>query len=249
MSADDLAQALRSLEEARREADRVWASQPAAPRLRACFGEREEDYQRLVERIARVAGTAIPALIEGEPGHGLALVALAIHQTGGRDRPFVVVHGGQGWRGPSGLRRSWDEVFGKAKGGSLLATHIDILPRADQAALLERLSPEGPRLLVTATQDLGTADHVLPELHQRLSVLRLRLTQPGAPAKDTTQTAESLEDAERRIIAARLAAFAWQQQQTADSLGIDRKTLYRKIRRYGLGESGGPGPPDITHVR
>ena len=45
---------------------------------------------------------------------------------------------------------------------------------------------------------------------------------------------ESLAQAERRLILARLEALGWRQQQTADSLGIDRKTLYRKIRRYGL---------------
>ncbi len=46
--------------------------------------------------------------------------------------------------------------------------------------------------------------------------------------------APTLEELERRWITERLEALDWHQVRTAHSLGIDRKTLYRKIRRYGL---------------
>ena len=43
-----------------------------------------------------------------------------------------------------------------------------------------------------------------------------------------------LDELERRIVAGRLAAHGWRQAETADSLRIDRKTLWRKIREWGL---------------
>ena len=38
----------------------------------------------------------------------------------------------------------------------------------------------------------------------------------------------------KRFIEARLKTLDWHQKKTATSLGIDRKTLYRKIREFGL---------------
>jgi len=44
----------------------------------------------------------------------------------------------------------------------------------------------------------------------------------------------SIESLERRHIVRVLEDFAWNQTQAAKALGIDRVTLYHKIRRYGL---------------
>ncbi len=44
----------------------------------------------------------------------------------------------------------------------------------------------------------------------------------------------SLRDIERLVIDERLRLHGWRQTETAKSLGIDRKTLYRKIKEYGL---------------
>ncbi|OGC02099.1 MAG: hypothetical protein A3G35_09880 [candidate division NC10 bacterium RIFCSPLOWO2_12_FULL_66_18] len=44
----------------------------------------------------------------------------------------------------------------------------------------------------------------------------------------------TLEDLERDYIAAVLQRTKWHQIRTAAILGIDRRTLYRKIRRYGI---------------
>ena len=56
----------------------------------------------------------------------------------------------------------------------------------------------------------------------------------GAGDDEQAETGPSLAEVERQLIADRLRTLGWHQQLTADSLGIDRKTLYRKIRRYGL---------------
>ncbi|HEX8986115.1 MAG TPA: sigma-54 dependent transcriptional regulator [Bryobacteraceae bacterium] len=57
----------------------------------------------------------------------------------------------------------------------------------------------------------------------------LGLARPAEGADDL-----SIESLERRHIVRVLEDFAWNQTQAAKALGIDRVTLYHKIRRYGL---------------
>jgi transcriptional regulator with GAF, ATPase, and Fis domain len=71
----------------------------------------------------------------------------------------------------------------------------------------------------------------------------------SAPAVDVEELAAStlsLRDVERAIIEGRLRSLHWHQKKTAASLGIDRKTLYRKIREFGLAidASGALAPPE-----
>jgi transcriptional regulator of acetoin/glycerol metabolism len=57
----------------------------------------------------------------------------------------------------------------------------------------------------------------------------LAIAKPSEGADDLT-----IEALERRHIVRVLEDFAWNQTQAAKALGIDRVTLYHKIRRYGL---------------
>jgi transcriptional regulator of acetoin/glycerol metabolism len=57
----------------------------------------------------------------------------------------------------------------------------------------------------------------------------LAITKPAEGADDL-----SIETLERRHIVRVLEDFAWNQTQASKALGIDRVTLYHKIRRYGL---------------
>jgi two-component system response regulator HydG len=57
----------------------------------------------------------------------------------------------------------------------------------------------------------------------------LAMTRPAEGAEDLT-----IDTLERRHIIRVLEDFAWNQTQAAKALGIDRVTLYHKIRRYGL---------------
>ena len=52
---------------------------------------------------------------------------------------------------------------------------------------------------------------------------------------------KALEEPERQIILAALEANAWNRQKTADQLAINRTTLYKKIKHYGLEELGQAG--------
>jgi DNA-binding NtrC family response regulator len=45
---------------------------------------------------------------------------------------------------------------------------------------------------------------------------------------------EALQEPERQILLAALEANGWNRQQTADQLQINRTTLYKKIKQYGL---------------
>jgi len=45
---------------------------------------------------------------------------------------------------------------------------------------------------------------------------------------------EALREPERRILMRALTANGWNRQRTADQLGINRTTLYKKMRVLGL---------------
>ena len=45
---------------------------------------------------------------------------------------------------------------------------------------------------------------------------------------------QALEGPERQIILEVLEAHAWTRQETAETLGINRTTLYKKMKRLGL---------------
>jgi len=52
---------------------------------------------------------------------------------------------------------------------------------------------------------------------------------------------EALEEPEKQIILAALQANDWNRQKTAEVLGINRTTLYKKIKHFGLEEYGQAG--------
>jgi DNA-binding NtrC family response regulator len=60
----------------------------------------------------------------------------------------------------------------------------------------------------------------------------------AGPADDETYRPDSLkralEDPEKRIIERALRANNWNRQVTAQVLEINRTTLYKKMKRYGL---------------
>jgi DNA-binding NtrC family response regulator len=63
----------------------------------------------------------------------------------------------------------------------------------------------------------------------------------GWPTDASLPLREALEEPERQIILAALEANDWNRQKTADLLEINRTTLYKKIKQYGLEEYGRAG--------
>ena len=60
-----------------------------------------------------------------------------------------------------------------------------------------------------------------------------------APSSQTL--ADSMRNPERAAVLAALAAQNWNRSKAAASLGINRTTLYRKMRDLGLGPMGEVG--------
>ncbi len=63
-----------------------------------------------------------------------------------------------------------------------------------------------------------------------------RIVQAAVPVAPTPMRTlrEALEEPEKRILEAALRANNWNRQLTAEQLGINRTTLYKKMKRYGL---------------
>lgn len=62
----------------------------------------------------------------------------------------------------------------------------------------------------------------------------------AGPARDGTTLREIMEDVERSVILRALREHDYNRTKTAQSLGINRRTLYAKLKQYGLDE-GFPG--------
>ncbi len=70
-----------------------------------------------------------------------------------------------------------------------------------------------------------------------LTPLELELATPAPPGgTPTTETPDSLREVERRHIEATLKQYHWNITRSAKALGIDRVTLYNKIKRYQIRE-------------
>jgi two-component system response regulator HydG len=57
---------------------------------------------------------------------------------------------------------------------------------------------------------------------------------PGHATAGSLRLSEALEGPERQLILEALVALNWNRQQTARALDINRTTLYRKMKKYGL---------------
>jgi transcriptional regulator of acetoin/glycerol metabolism len=65
----------------------------------------------------------------------------------------------------------------------------------------------------------------------------LQITTPAAP-----EGGQALEDVERGHILRVLEACEWNQTRAAKALGIDRVTLYNKIKKYGFRKANAAMP-------
>ena len=62
----------------------------------------------------------------------------------------------------------------------------------------------------------------------------LRRTDPAIGAATCSRLKSALADPERRMIVNSLEAHGWNRQQTARTLGVNRTTLYKKMKRHGI---------------
>jgi two-component system response regulator AtoC len=135
----------------------------------------------------------------------------------------------------------------------LRARDADIIPIAER--YVREAAPRAPHALTDDAKQALLAYHWpgnLKELRAVMSravtiatgetidmkhlLLPLHVDVVAAPAED-----ESLEAMERRHVLAVLARVGGHQGRAAERLGISSKTLYRKIREYGVARDDSPG--------
>jgi two-component system response regulator HydG len=79
-----------------------------------------------------------------------------------------------------------------------------------------------------------TSGHLSPSLcHPRSSRTTSMSAKPRTPA-NVRPLREALEEPEKRIIIHALQALNWNRQETARVLDVNRTTLYKKMKKYGL---------------
>ena len=105
---------------------------------------------------------------------------------------------------------------------------LDVLKGYEWPGNVRELKNVMERLAVLATGPVVTAADLPPDLHRGPVATR----GDGPPTR--IGDAVSLDDVEREHIAAVLRRTQWHQGKAAEILGISPKTLYRKIREYGL---------------
>jgi DNA-binding NtrC family response regulator len=92
-------------------------------------------------------------------------------------------------------------------------------------------------VILTRTPELQPED--LPFVHAE--------GQPAAKVADSSVVPlkEALEEPEKEILRRALAACHWSREKTAESLDINRSTLFKKMKKYGLEPPEGMGGDEI----
>lgn len=137
--------------------------------------------QAVKSRVAKVAGSMAPILIQGESGTGKELVARAVHECSHRARgPFVAVNCGAipenlleaeffGARKGAYTGSTQDRIgyFQAAKGGTLFLDEIGDLPLSMQSKLLRAIQERVVRPLGSLQED-GVDVRVVSASHKEL---------------------------------------------------------------------------------
>lgn len=76
-----------------------------------------------------------------------------------------------------------------------------------------------------------------------MPVAKVEVPEPGDPMTPPMTLDQAMETPERQALLRALTRHAWNRQATAEELGINRTTLYKKMRKHGLdvGEIGPAG--------
>lgn len=149
--------------------------------VEAIVGE-ETGLRLVMERVALVAGSDVPALILGETGTGKEVIARAIHNRSGRhDGPFIRVNCGAippdlidsqlfghergSFTGADQTRQGW---FERAHNGTLLLDEIAELPLEAQVRLL-RVLQDGFMERVGGTDPIHVDVRIVAATHRDLA--------------------------------------------------------------------------------
>ncbi len=111
---------------------------------------------------------------------------------------------------------------------------LDILNKHDWPGNVRELEGVIQRGVALCQGTRITSGHISPSLcHPRTSRLN-PLANRGHMPSNIRPLKEALEEPEKRIIIQALQALNWNRQETARVLDINRTTLYKKMKKYGL---------------
>jgi two-component system response regulator HydG len=131
------------------------------------------------------------------------------------------------------FRERFAEEFGKHVVGF---THdaLEVLAKHDWPGNIRELEGVIRRGVVLCQGTRITSGHLAPSLgHSRSSRTSAISPRSQTPAS-ILPLKEALEEPEKRIIIQALQALNWNRQETARVLDINRTTLYKKMKKYGL---------------
>lgn len=112
---------------------------------------------------------------------------------------------------------------------------LDVLRRHDWPGNVRELQGVVQRAVVLCHGPRITATHLGPILnpHRGARSARANASRPHL-ALTVRPLKEALEEPEKQIIIQALQALNWNRQETARMLDINRTTLYKKMKKYGL---------------
>ena len=113
---------------------------------------------------------------------------------------------------------------------------LEVLRRHDWPGNVRELEAAIQRAVALCIGPRITSSHLAPILHH--SHRQGRPANEGTPRPQlqigVRTLKEALEEPEKRIIVQTLETFHWNRQETARVLGINRATLYQKMKKYKL---------------
>src|SRR5262249_7363290 len=110
---------------------------------------------------------------------------------------------------------------------------LDALQRHDWPGNVRELEAAVRRAVALCSGPRITSSHLTPILNHH------RPVRPGNTPRPHLRMGirplkEALEQPEKRLIIQALRTFNWNRQETAQVLGINRTTLYKKMRKHGI---------------
>jgi two-component system response regulator HydG len=130
------------------------------------------------------------------------------------------------------FRARYAQEFHKAVMG-FTRDALDVLQRHDWPGNVRELEAAIQRAVALCTGPRLTSSHLAPILNHHRQVRTGNTPRPHLPM-GIRPLKEALEEPEKRIIIQALQAFNWNRQETAKVLDINRTTLYKKMKKYGL---------------
>ncbi len=108
-------------------------------------------------------------------------------------------------------------------------------PHPDGGLVFRSLDNRGDDLIRWADGQIDTL-YSFPIVVEAQNLIIASASGRREPPADLTPRLESIESMEKRLIRKILAETGWQRAQAAEILGINRTTLWQKIKRYELEE-------------